>query len=505
MNKKRILLIGLSILAVLAIIPLAPLARFFTAGLREQVVVPAPDYWPTDGWRTSAPEEQGIDSEKLARGLRSLHENQVPIDSLLLIRNGYLVTDAHFAPYDGSFPHDLASVTKSVTTTLVAIAAAQGKLDLDQPVVSFFPDRTIANLDARKQRMTVRHLMGMVNGMQSGCFDGDEPTLDAMRSQPDWVQAALDRPMVAEPGTRNCYDSPGMHLLSAILQKVSGMTELEFARQNLFGPLGIRQAIWESDPQGYTRGWGDLHLLPEDAAKIGYLWLQRGQWEGKQIVPEAWVLDSVKPHSKFFGGDFGYGYGWWVSWVDYLASGRGGQNVRVIASRNAILVVTGDYFAYSDVQKWLLPILFAAGEPLPVNPHGAAALEAVLADIQQEVLPSGVPSPDLVKAVSGRTYGCESNPIGVETVRLDLADPAQATLYTRMNGSDVSWTISLGGRYLQMPNGEAFRGFWLDARSFQFDIFDIGVLHRQLYFEGDGLQVTLPELNIKIACRVQNP
>ena len=333
MNTKKLWIAALSgavlTIAALVIFKLGSLAWIFTAGLREPVQVPEPDYWPTDGWRTTSPEEQGFDSAKLAEGLQALQDNQVDIDSLLIVRNGYIVLDAYFDPYDGTFPHDLASVTKSVMTTLIAIAAEQGKLDLDQPVVSFFPDRTIANLDERKARLTVRHLVSMRNGMESGCHDGDKPTIEAMRANPDWVQAALDRPMVAEPGTEFCYDSPGMHLLSAILQESTGMTSLDFARQYLFEPLGIQDVIWETDPQGYTRGWGDLHLLPEDLAKIGFLWLHRGNWDGKQVVSEAWVLDSVKTHSKFIEPDFGYGYGWWVAMADYQATGRGGQRARV--------------------------------------------------------------------------------------------------------------------------------------------------------------------------------
>ena len=118
-----------------------------------------------------------------------------------------------------------------------------------------------------------------------------------MIGQPDWVQAALDRPMVWRTGdSQFCYDSPGMHLLSAILQEATGMTALEFARQNLFEPLGIQEVIWDVDPQGYTRGWGDLHLTAGDAAKIGYLWLHQGMWDGKQIVPTEWVEQA--PHSK---------------------------------------------------------------------------------------------------------------------------------------------------------------------------------------------------------------
>ena len=228
-----------------------------------------------------------------------------PIDSLTVIRNGSMLLDATFYPYNGMTVHKLASVTKSVMTTLIAIAANQGKLRLDQPMLEYFPDRTIANLDGRKEHITVRHLAGMANGFQSGCFDRDEQTLDAMRANPDWVQAALDRKVIHEPGSSFCYDSPGMHLLSAILQQATGMTALDFARQNLFEPLGIRNVVWESDPQGYSHGWGDLYLTPGDAAKIGYLWLNSGVWEGKQIVPAAWVEDSVKVQMEAIPDDYG--------------------------------------------------------------------------------------------------------------------------------------------------------------------------------------------------------
>ncbi|HSN23644.1 MAG TPA: serine hydrolase domain-containing protein, partial [Methylomicrobium sp.] len=202
---------GFLLLAVLAwalmtfvFSPNPPFMEYGPAGDAE--TLSEAEYWPTEGWQTATPEEDGFDSRRLAEGLLDLRENNEAIDSLLVISNGHVILDAYFSPYDGSFPHDLASVTKSFTTTLVAIAAAQGKLDLDKPMVTYFPERTIANLDERKQNMTVRDLAGMVNGMDSGCLAKDGPTLDAMRAQPDWVQAALDRKMVAEPGDRFCYD-----------------------------------------------------------------------------------------------------------------------------------------------------------------------------------------------------------------------------------------------------------------------------------------------------------
>jgi CubicO group peptidase (beta-lactamase class C family) len=149
-------------------------------------------------------------------------------------------------------------------------------------MVSFFPDRVIANLDERKDRITIRHLASNRNGFESGCLAGDEPTLDKMRSKPDWVQAALDRRVVKEPGTDFCYDSPGMHLLSAILQKATGMTALEFARQNLFEPLASARCTG-NQTTGLHPWLGRLHLKPRDSQDR----LSMAQWRpvgGKQIV-----------------------------------------------------------------------------------------------------------------------------------------------------------------------------------------------------------------------------
>ena len=505
MKGKHILIAGLAIVGALVLIKFGPLAWVFTAGLRTPVLAPAPDYWPTEGWRASSPEAQGFDSAKMAGGLQDMLAQQAEIDSLLVIRNGYIVLDAHFAPYDGTFPHDIASVTKSIMTTLIGIAVDQGKLDLDQRMLSFFPGRAIANLDEGKSRITIRHLVSMRNGMQSGCYEDDEPTLDAMRGAADWVQAALDRPMVSEPGTEFCYDSPGMHLLSAILQEATGMTAQEFAQQNLFTPLGIQEVIWESDPQGYTRGWGDLHLLPEDLAKIGFLWLHRGQWDGRQIVSETWMLDSVRLHSSFIEPDFGYGYGWWISGGDYQASGRGGQRMRVVASRNTVVVVTAVNSDYSEIDAWLTPMLLQLKDTLPANPQGQAALATALANAAQEADGwSAGYFPETAEQISGRIYRCENNPAGIETIHIAFDNPEQAVLLAKIDGMDITWPIGLDGNYRLTPTGTGFRGYWEDAQTFQVEVFNIGLVHRQVQFDEDHIQVSLPEFGLTVACQMQN-
>jgi CubicO group peptidase (beta-lactamase class C family) len=456
-------------------------------GLRRQGIAPIPDYWPTDGWRRSDPEGQGFSSAALAAGLQRLQENNTAIDSLLIIREGYLVLDASFEPYDGSFPHDMASIAKSVTTTLVAIAAEQGKIDLDRPMQSYLPDRTIANMDERKEQITVRHLTSMRNGMESGCLDGDESTLSAMRSQPDWVQAALDRPMVSEPGTRFCYDSPGMHILSAILQESTGMTEAEFAALYLFEPLGIRDAAWESDPQGYTQGWGNLHLKPADAAKLGYLWLNGGVWDGQQIVPESWIHDSVRPQSRNIGVEFGYGYGWWVSPIDYYALGRGGQFVRVIPARNLVMVATGGNYDFGEVEAFLVPSLIGLKDHEPADPAGLARLEAVVAGLAQAPEPYlAAVLPGTAMEISGHVYSCESNPGDVESLRFEFGDEKTGTLFVRQYGMETALPRGLDGSYQVSPQGQAQRGYWEDPKTFNLEVFDIGVLARRFTFRETG-------------------
>lgn len=342
--------------------------------------------------------------------------------------------------------------------------------------------------------------------MESQCFEGDEPTLDAMRSQSDWVQAALDRKMVSQPGTQFCYDSPGMHILSAILQKATGMTELVFARQTLFEPLGITDVIWEADPQGYTHGWGDLHLNPEDSAKLGYLWLHSGNWNGQQIVSASWVSESIQPQSRNVGNDYGYGYGWWVSPVDFYAEGRDGQFIRIVPSINTVIVLTGGGDIIDALMPFLVKTLLTSSRPLPEDPTGLAQLEtalAALADDPASQLPASLP--DTALAVSGKTYDCDPNDVSVNSLRFDFTDSTEASLTLTRYGVEMVWPIGLDGKYRLSTDGQGQRGFWQDANTFIFETFDIGHLTRQVNFDGDDLALIIPEAGLTIPCHIQNP
>jgi CubicO group peptidase (beta-lactamase class C family) len=497
------------------IVPVAILALLilvFIPLLSGPEKISTPTYWPTDGWRSSTPEEHGFNSAKLAEALLTIREQNINIHSLLIIRNGEVVVDAYFYPYDGTTVHDQASVTKSVMTTLIDIADEQGKLQLDDPVVSYFPERTIPNLDAQKESITVRHLASMSSGLDC-TSERDEATLNEMMESPDWVQFTLDRTVVWEPGSHFVYCSPGMHLLSPILQHATGITALDFAHQNLFDPMGITDVMWLSDPNGYNRGWADLYLHPHDMAKIGYLWLTKGQWEGKQIVSRDWVENSVKVQMDT-GDDDDYGYGWWLSTdepVSYSAIGRGGQRILVVPAWNLIVVTTGGGFDFDEIEPLLVETIVDLDKTLPANPAGMVQLEEALNAIVQPPEPKTIaPLPDMARNISGKTFAFEPNTLGIENIRFDFNDSDEAILYLTLTdrGQMLPSPIGLDGVYrmypgdYDLPAGQ--RGYWADAQTFVLEHDEIAkndYFTFRMRFEGDRVVVegleTAHELGVR--------
>jgi CubicO group peptidase (beta-lactamase class C family) len=487
-----LLLMALPLAACRAALPPAPSAL-------------QPDYWPAAEWRQTAPEEQGIDSARLADALLTMREQGVNIHSLLVIRHGSVLVDAYFYPYDGETVHDLASVSKSIMTTLIGIAAGQGKLSLDDPMLAFFPDRTVANRDAAKEAITVRHLVSMSSGLDCTA-EGDERTLQEMRVTDDWVQFALDRPVRWEPGTHFVYCSPAIHLLSPILEQATGMPALDFARQYLFEPLGIQDVLWLTDPQGFNRGSEGVYLHPHDMAKLGYLWLHGGVWQGKQIVPRQWVEDAVQEHMPT-GGDTAYGYGWWVETDSdgYSANGRGGQHIALSPTPGFIVVTTGGGFELSDIDPLLLPAIGDLEHPLRANPKGVAELAAAVAAVAAPpAAEPPLPPPAAAQAVSGQTYVFPANPLMIESMALDFggadtADTAAMRVVLSDSGSHI-WPIGLDGVY-RMIEGEqglplGLRGHWEDDETFLAEYNSIAnndYIFLRLHFSGDKLVIDAHE------------
>jgi len=199
-----------------------------------------------------------MDSEMLAKMFDAIQEQNHDIDSVTVIRNGYLVADATVHPFGQGSKHIIHSCTKSIISALIGIAIEQGYIEsVKQPVLNFFPERTAANLDANKEAMTLEHILMMASGL--GCRDSylyRWRGLNQMRQTDDWVQFMLDLPMTEPPGTRFEYCNGASFLLSAIIQETTGMSASAFAEAHLFGPLGISDVEWPSNSQGITIGWG---------------------------------------------------------------------------------------------------------------------------------------------------------------------------------------------------------------------------------------------------------
>jgi CubicO group peptidase (beta-lactamase class C family) len=340
-------------------------------------------YWPTEGWRSSTPEQQGMDSDRLARMMDVIRQREYGIDSVLTVRNGYMVADAYVHPFRPGSQHIIHSCTKSIVSALVGIAIDKGYIEgADQPILELFPERTAATLDTNKKAMTLENLLTMTSGFN--CQDSylyGWRGLNEMRRSEDWVQFVLDLPMREEPGTNFEYCNSASFLLSAIIQGTTGQSALAFAEEHLFGPLGISDVRWPSNPQGISIGWGELRMIPRDMAKIGYLYLNDGLWDGQQIVPAAWVRASASRHTRATLSD-GYGYQWWVDAAGfYMALGYAGQFIYVVPEKDMVVVFTSD-LAESDffvpeslLKQYIIPAA-QSSTPLPENANGVALLES---------------------------------------------------------------------------------------------------------------------------------
>jgi len=304
------------------------------------------EYWPTSGWKSSTPEMQAMDSAKLLIADEFIQNRLPDAFSLLVVKNGYLVFEKY---YSWGSPEKYAvvhSVTKSVTSALIGIALDKGYLkSVDQKLIEFFPEYITDDLDPRKKEISLKQLLTMSSGFR---WNDRGPVMRDWYTSSNWAKFTIQLPQEKNPGDVFNYNSSTSHLLSIILSKSTKTSTLDFAKQNLFEPLGIQSAYWHQDPQGYYIGGFGLGLSARDLAKIGFLYLNNGYWDGQSIVSEYWVKEStdqqIQAPSHPIYGRFGYGYQWWVKKVDgcssFRAWGRRGQFIAVVPELDLVIAVT---------------------------------------------------------------------------------------------------------------------------------------------------------------------
>ncbi|QDS34235.1 serine hydrolase domain-containing protein [Brevibacillus brevis] len=302
------------------------------------------------------PAKTRLDTELFNEFDRKISKEKVI--SCLIIQDGYLAYEYHKNKKQAQKLQKINSCTKSFISVLIGIALEQGLIaDLDTPIYSYFPYLEQKTIDPVKRTITLFHLLSMTPGFDWPEF-GEWQSFPRMLYSSDWVRFVLERPLIDQPGEKMNYNSGCSHLLSAILQKASGMSTYDFAKKHLFQPLNIQDSYWYADGQGIHNGGDGLRLTSRDMAKLGLLYLQGGQWQEKQIVPKAWVQKSIQPKFRTYERIGSYGLHWWSDRIDpskdwtednfyYFALGFGGQYILIVPSKKMIVVFCSELYDHS--------------------------------------------------------------------------------------------------------------------------------------------------------------
>lgn len=279
------------------------------------------------------------------------------IRSLLIQKDGELITEKYFDGMDPGRIANLKSASKSIISLLTGIAIDKGYIDsTKQPITDYFPEyyRQISN--DQKKKITVEDLLTMRSGLETTSFYN----YGRWVTSSDWVEFTLEQPMVDRPGGDMAYSTGTSHLLSVIITKASGMSTLRFARTYLFEPLDIENVNWQQDPQGYYFGGNNMALKPEDMVKIGQLVLNEGVYNGKRVVSEKWIRASFKTYTRSNYNPYDYGYMWWNKRVGgykvYFAWGYGGQYIYVIPELESVVVITSSLRNATQRRSYKRPV-----------------------------------------------------------------------------------------------------------------------------------------------------
>ncbi len=385
------------------------------------ILLSAPQLAQSQGLPRASPESQGIASSDILDFIETADREIDSMNGIVIVRNGHVVTEGWWTPYDAESPHLLYSLTKSFTSSAVGMLIDDGKLNLHDKVLDFFPEYAPEEPSTNLKNMRVHDLIRMATGHQNevSLYSSDEP----------WAKSFLAHPVPHIPGTHFVYNTPSTYMLSAIVQRVSGMTTEDYLTPRLFKPLGIKNPLWQKSPQGESIGGTGLSLVTEDLAKLGQLYLQKGRWNDRQILSEEWVdaatslqiSNGSNPDSDWHQG---YGYQFWQSRFNtYRGDGAFGQYCIVIPEHNTVIAINsgvGNMQSVLDlVFEKLLPALRAA--PIPESADDHEKLRTSLASLEVNTI-EGKSRSDLATKVNGKVFSLDSNDLGIESLSFDFAD-----------------------------------------------------------------------------------
>lgn len=459
-----------------------------TGGTRVDYFPQKPDF-PFDAvyeqaFARATPESQGISSDLFAALLRELDASKdTEMHHFMALRHGKVICECNFAPYPKGMWHITHSMCKSITGMAIGMLIEEEKLKLDENIYDIFPDHINAFSKIFRPVITVEHLLTMTSGVtfnESGIVSGN-----------DWLGSFLNASVNGKPGTEFQYNSLNTYVLSAIVTKRTGETLTEYLTPRLFGPLGITKYYWETCPKGITKGGWGLFLCAEDMAKLGQLYLQRGKWNGQQLVSEYWIEISTARHLKTQNDTYGYGYQLWMEQRpgSFEYNGMLGQNVIIYPDMDMVLVTNAgnkemfqDCIMLNIIRKYF-PVNYHPADVLPENPLSYSLLKRLCGELENGEnnnrstslrgrwkrnvvsrrkhsdkkysyrISAAVDRPSdhhsFMRAVSGRTYVMEQQNIGIAPLFVQV-------FHNNMTDgiSEISFTYDAGNFYVSFTEGE---------------------------------------------------
>jgi CubicO group peptidase (beta-lactamase class C family) len=329
-----------------------------------------PEYWPTDDWRSIDAAEVGMDAVGLQQVYDYVANPNINVQGFVVIRNGYIVCEGYFGKFDMNSTHESFSAAKSFTSALIGIAIEKGYLSgVDETIGTFFPQLNEPGMDEAKKEITIKHLLTMTSGLEWN----EDDYLDLFRNDaigmlfnPDLIRYVLDKPLLYAPGEHWYYSTGDSMLLSGVIQNATDMTAYQFALEHLLRPIGLSQIRWLQVRPGYTHGGMGIQATVREFAKFGHLYLKKGRWDSRQVVPESWVEESLAPVRSFSNGEVisnEYGYQWWLlpSLIGYehsivppstfLAWGIFSQQIFIVPEEDIVAVRVG-WDIYSQTDEW---------------------------------------------------------------------------------------------------------------------------------------------------------
>jgi CubicO group peptidase (beta-lactamase class C family) len=445
----------------------------------------------------STPEDQGISAKAIVDFMNAAEKTIQYLHSFMLLRHGQVVAEAWWFPWQAETPHELFSLSKSFTSTAVGLAVAEGRLSVDDRVISFFPGDTPRKVSPNLEAMKVRHLLCMSTGH-------DQDTTERTFRHPNPIRGFLTLPVEHEPGTHFVYNSAASFMLSAIVQKLTRQTLLDYLKPRLFDPLEIEGATWESHPNGTNFGGWGLKLKTEDIARFGQLYLQNGTWEGKRILPENWVKAATS--KQVSNGDDpesdwtqGYGYQFWrCRHHIYRGDGAFGQFCIVMPQQQAVLAITAGVpdmqVVLNLVWDTLLPAM-KEDQVQSIDANGKALLE--LHRRRLIPAPEGTKSSALAAGLTNKMYLFTPNYETLHSLSFSFEENECIMTYRLLGGGKRRGKHQLKIGYGEWIVGEAFFGGLMPKK-----VAASGVWIAEDKFVVTVCQVETPSI-LTIACRFE--